>query len=57
MNENKPPIGMQCEYGNCKRKGADYIKPKHLKEKGWEDEPIYLCEYHANELKCTELVK
>lgn len=51
----KTELQMSCEYGNCQRKGRDYIRPKHFEEKGWEDEPIFLCEDHAKELKVTEI--
>lgn len=40
------PMGMTCEANECTRQhGADY-KRKNA-SKGWEDEPIYLCEEHA----------
>lgn len=43
------PIKMQCEYGNCScTNGQDYINPKP--EKGWEGEPVFLCEEHAQKL-------
>lgn len=49
-------IPMQCEYGNCKRNGYDYVRPPHLAEPGWDNEPIYLCADHARELKVTQLI-
>ena len=49
-------LGMTCEYGNCKRNGRDYQRPKG-KDSGWDDEPIYLCEDHAKELKVKEIQK
>jgi hypothetical protein len=53
--EKNEPIGMECEYGNCNRSGRDYIRPNHLhNHDGWDDEPFYLCEYHAKELKVSE---
>lgn len=50
-----PEYKMTCEYASCNRSGRDYIRPKHLDEKGWEGEPIYLCEDHAKELKVTDI--
>lgn len=55
--EQNDPIGMLCEYGKCQRKGNDYVRPSYLSEKGWEDEPIYLCDDHAKELKVTVKIK
>lgn len=48
---NATPVGMQCEYGDCKRPGKDYKRPLQLQSKGWEDEPICLCTLHAIEMK------
>lgn len=41
------PLKMQCEYGDCKsEQGRDY-KRKHIKNDGWDDEPIFLCDKHS----------
>lgn len=46
------PLCMRCEYGQCNRTdGKDYPRPKQLSAKGWEDEPIFLCDDHAKEMK------
>lgn len=50
------PLGMQCEYGNCKRMGKDYNRPKEMQIKGWENEPIHLCLLHAFELKVNQTI-
>lgn len=45
-------IPMTCEHGNCtKTKGKDYVRVGKEREKGWEDEPIYLCDKHAKNRK------
>lgn len=41
-------IPMICEFKGCtKTKGMDYIRIGKEREKGWEDEPIYLCDEHS----------
>lgn len=44
------PLGMRCEYQFCQEtKGKDYIDPNR---KGvWKDEPVFLCDKHAELLK------
>lgn len=44
--EQAQPMGMTCEANGCNRNhGADYRRKKA--PKGWEDEPIFLCEEHS----------
>jgi hypothetical protein len=41
-------LKMTCEHPKCKSEnGQDYFRLKHEQEKGWEDEPIFLCDEHA----------
>jgi hypothetical protein len=41
-------IPMTCEFNGCtKTRGKDYNRTAEEKAKGWEDEPIYLCDEHA----------
>jgi len=57
LNEQNQQLSMTCEYGSCNRKnGKDYIRPKGF-TKGWDGEPIFLCEDHAKELKLKEVLK
>lgn len=39
---------MRCEYEKCNKEGGtDYYRLESEKEKGWEDEPIFLCDEHG----------
>ena len=51
-----PPIGMKCEHKNCKFSiGKDYIRLPEEFIKGWENEPIFLCDEHSkNHILYTE---
>lgn len=39
---------MICEHENCKSEiGKDYVRLPAEQSKGWEEEPIFLCDNHA----------
>ncbi len=41
-------VNMICEHKNCKSEiGKDYVRLPAEQAKGWEDEPIFLCDKHA----------
>ena len=43
-NETK----MTCEHQACNSgNGRDYFRLKYEQEKGWENEPIFLCDEHS----------
>ena len=56
--EKCQPMGMVCEYNNCNRTdGKDYTRPSEMKENdGWDNEPVFLCELHASEMKAVPIV-
>jgi len=47
---------MRCEYNGCNSNdGSDYKRLPYEKEMGWEDEPIFLCDEHAQDRNISNI--